>query len=118
MYSSLVLQHLPPALARSYLAELARVLRPGGAMAVQVATRPTVSVKGALFRYAPQPLLGSASSASSGTRRRCGYAMSTNDFQQAIGRYDGRLLDTVEDTYAGHWVYHRHFARRAERDAG
>jgi SAM-dependent methyltransferase len=120
VYSSLVLQHLPPALALSYLAELARVLRPGGAMAVQVATRPTVSVKGALFRYAPQPLLRF------GQQRILGYPapmrmhpMSTNDFQQAIGRYDGRLLDTVEDTtYGGHWVYHRHFARRAERDAG
>ena len=95
-------------------------MRPGGALAVQVATRPTVSVKGALFRYAPQPLLRF------GQQRILGYPapmrmhqMSTNDFQQAIGRYDGRLLDTVEDTkYGGHWVYHRHFARRAERDAG
>jgi SAM-dependent methyltransferase len=114
VYSSLVLQHLPPELARGYLAELTRVLRPGGAMAVQVASRPTVSVKGALFRYAPQRLLRF------GQQRILGYpapmrmhAMSAADFEAAIGRHGGRLLDSVEDTtYGGHWVYHRHFAVR------
>lgn len=114
VYSSLVLQHLPPPLARSYLAELTRVLRPGGVMAVQVATRPTASLKGVLFRYAPQPLLRF------GQRRILGYpapmrmhAMSSRQFAEAIGLYDGVLLDSVEDlTYGGHWTYHRHFARR------
>lgn len=114
VYSSLVLQHLPPPLARSYLAEFTRVLRPGGAMAVQVATRPTLSVKGVLFRYAPQPLLRF------GQRRILGYPapmrmhpISAADFAATISRYDGRLLDSVEDTtYGGHWIYHRHFAVR------
>jgi SAM-dependent methyltransferase len=114
VYSSLVLQHLPPPLARSYLAELTRVLRPGGAMAVQVATRPTFSVKGLLFRFAPQPLLRF------GQCRLLGYPapmrmhpISAADFATTIARYDGRLLDSVEDpTYGGHWIYHRHFAVR------
>lgn len=118
VYSSLVLQHLPPALARSYLAELTRVLRPGGAMAVQVATRPTLSLKGVLFRFAPQPLLRF------GQRRILRYpapmrmhGISAADFAGTIARYGGRLLDSVEDTtYGGHWIYHRHFAvRQAEQ---
>jgi SAM-dependent methyltransferase len=116
VYSSLVLQHLPPDLARGYLAELARVLRPGGAMAVQVATRPTASVKGLLFRYAPQSVLRF------GQCRILGYpapmrmhAMSADEFTAAVGRYGVRLLDSVEDTtYGGHWIYHRHFAVRQD----
>ncbi len=83
-------------------------------MAVQVATRPTMSLKGVLFRYAPQPLLRF------GQRRILGYPapmrmhpISADDFAATIGRYDGRLLDSVEDTtYGGHWIYHRHFAVR------
>ena len=38
VYSSLVLQHLPPGYARRYLAEFARVLAPGGAAVFQVVT--------------------------------------------------------------------------------
>jgi len=114
VYCSLVLQHLPPELARGYLAELTRVPRPGGAMAIHVATKPTRSIKGALFRYAPQALLRF------GQQRILRYpapmrmhAMSAADFTATIGRYGGRLLDSVEDTtYGGHWVYHRHFAVR------
>jgi ubiquinone/menaquinone biosynthesis C-methylase UbiE len=114
VYSSLVLQHLPPELARAYLGEMMRVLRPHGAMAVQVATRPTRSVKGLLFRYAPQPLLRF------GQRRILGYpapmrmhAMSASEFADAVAPYGGRLVDSVEDdTYGGHWIYHRHFAVR------
>ncbi|RCV47080.1 methyltransferase domain-containing protein, partial [Marinitenerispora sediminis] len=34
VYTDLVLQHLPPALARGYLAEFTRVVRPGGALVV------------------------------------------------------------------------------------
>ena len=36
VYSALVLQHMAPDLARSYLAELVRVLRPGGLLVFQV----------------------------------------------------------------------------------
>lgn len=55
VYSSLVLQHLPPTPARGYLREFARVLAPDGAAIVQVASRPTRSVKGLVFRWAPWP---------------------------------------------------------------
>lgn len=38
-YSLLTLQHMPPELARSYLAELVRVCRPDGAVFIQIVTR-------------------------------------------------------------------------------
>jgi SAM-dependent methyltransferase len=39
--SSIVLQHLPPELARAYLVEFARILRPGGLMVFQLPARFT-----------------------------------------------------------------------------
>jgi SAM-dependent methyltransferase len=38
VYSNLVLQHLPPGIALAYVAELARVLAPGGALVFQTAS--------------------------------------------------------------------------------
>lgn len=111
VYSSLVLQHMPRSQAVVYLREMARVLRPGGALIVQLAARPTLSVKGLAFRWAPQPVLRWAQT------RLLGYPapmrmerFTDRQFARAIA---GSLvaLDTVEDdTYGGHWHDHRHFA--------
>lgn len=111
VYSSLVLQHMPRANAIGYLYEMARILRPGGALVVQLAARPTFSFKGLAFRWAPKPLLRWAQT------RLLDYPapmrmerFSDRQFARAI---DGRfhLLDTIEDgSYGGHWHYHRHFA--------
>ena len=114
VYSSLVLQHLPPESARLFLGELARVVRPGGALIVQVATRPTRSVKGMLFRYAPQPLLRF------GQRRLLGYpapmrmhGMAMAEATTILAAHDVDVLDRVADpTYGGHWTYHRYYAVR------
>lgn len=111
VYSSLVLQHMPLDAALTFLREMSRVLRPGGALVVQVAATPTRTFKGMAFKYAPQPLLRWAQT------RLLGYpapmrmqAITDDVFAGAVA---GRLtvLDTVaDDTYGGHWVYHRHFA--------
>jgi SAM-dependent methyltransferase len=114
VYSSLVLQHLPPESARSFLGELARVLRPGGALIVQVATTPTRSLKGMVFRYAPLPLLRF------GQRRLLGYpapmrmhGMAAAEATTILAAHDVDVLDRVADpTYGGHWTYHRYFAMR------
>ncbi len=53
VYSSLVLQHLPARLACGYVAEMLRVLRPGGVLIVQLATSADNSVKGLLVRVLP-----------------------------------------------------------------
>lgn len=111
-YSSLVLQHLPPEDARRFLGELGRVVRPGGAVVVQVATKPTASAKGWLFRIAPHRLLRF------GQRRLLGYpapmrmhAITADDVAAALAPHGLDVAATEEDTtYGGHWTYHRYFA--------
>ncbi|MGH3505943.1 MAG: class I SAM-dependent methyltransferase [Nocardioidaceae bacterium] len=111
-YSSLVLQHLPPEVARAFLGELGRVVRPGGAVVVQVATKPTASAKGWLFRVAPRRLLRF------GQRRILGYpapmrmhAITAGDVAAALAPHGLDVVATEEDTtYGGHWTYHRYFA--------
>ena len=58
VYSSVVLQHLPPRLIRGYLAEFARVLRPGGSLIVQLPTRPRPTLRGLAYRCLPAAVLG------------------------------------------------------------
>jgi SAM-dependent methyltransferase len=114
VYSSLVLQHLPPAAGRAMLAELGRVTAPGGALVVQVAGRPTRSVKGLLFRHAPHRLLRL------GQQRLLGYpapmrmtAMPGDVVRPILVAAGLELLDvTQDDTYGGHWTYDRYFARK------
>jgi SAM-dependent methyltransferase len=111
VYSSLVLQHMPPEFARGYLKEFARVLAPGGVAAFQVASRPTMSLKGLVFRLAPWPLLRWAQ------QRLLGYpapmrmsAMTSQDVEKAIAGTGARLVAAVDDdSYGGHWHYTRYF---------
>ena len=58
VYSSVVLQHLPPVLIRAYLAEFARVLRPGGSLIVQLPTSPRWTPRGLAYRCLPAAVLG------------------------------------------------------------
>lgn len=114
VYSSLVIQHLPPALARAMLAELARVTRPGGVVVVQVGGRPLRNLKGVLFRYAPWPLIRwgqrvllryPAPMRMHGTTRE--------ELTAALALHDVEVLDVVpDDTYGGHWTYDRYYAHR------
>lgn len=114
VYSSLVLQHLPPDAARVFLSEFARVVRPGGAIVVQVASEPTRSTKGLLFRYAPHRLLRF------GQRALLRYpapmrmhGISADDLTGALAPHGVDVVDVVEDTtYGGHWTYHRYFAAK------
>jgi SAM-dependent methyltransferase len=115
-YSSLVLQHLPPAAARTFLAELGRVVQPGGAVVVQVATQPTRSAKGLLFRYAPRRLLRF------GQRRVLRYpapmrmhGIDADEVSSALAPVGLEVCDVQEDhSYGGHWTYHRYFALKRE----
>jgi SAM-dependent methyltransferase len=58
VYSSIVLQHLPTALIKGYLAELGRVLRPGGSLVFQLPTRPRRTPRGLAYRVLPPAALG------------------------------------------------------------
>jgi ubiquinone/menaquinone biosynthesis C-methylase UbiE len=115
VYSSLVLQHLPRPLAAGYLKEFVRLLTPGGAVVVQVATRPTRSIKGWAFRLLPAPLIGFLQ------RRVLGYpapmrmqAMSDRWIRAQVASSRGRVVATEDDpSYRGHWVYTRYLIRGA-----
>ena len=113
-YSSLVLQHMPAQLQRGYLREFVRVLAPGGVAIFQVASRPTASLKGLIFRLAPWPLLRWAQ------QRLLGYpapmrmsALSASDVRSAIEGTGGRLVGSLDDdSYGGHWHYTRYYVTR------
>lgn len=113
VYSSLVLQHMPRHHAKKYLQEKARVLRPGGALIVQLAAKPTMSAKGMAFRWAPKTMLNWAQT------RVLDYPapmrmerFTDRQFKRAT-RDSFHLLDTIKDgSYGGHWHYHRHFAMK------
>jgi SAM-dependent methyltransferase len=51
--SLLTLQHIPPSLALGYVAEVVRVLRPGGAAVLQVVTGAAPNLEGWLTRLVP-----------------------------------------------------------------
>ena len=117
VYSSLVLQHIPKEMQSGYLREFVRVLRPGGVAIFQVASRPTWSFKGLVFRHAPWPLLRWAQ------RRLLRYpapmrmsALSVKDVREAIAGTPGRLAASFEDdSYGGHWHYTRYYVTVAQR---
>lgn len=110
-YSSLVLQHIPPPHNERYLEELLRVVRPGGLLVVQVATRPDRSVRGWVARFAPQPLMRFAQ------QRMLGYpapmemhALSPATIAAAARAGKADVIGAVDEPmYGGHWVYTRYY---------
>jgi SAM-dependent methyltransferase len=111
LYSSLVLQHMPPEMAYGYLREFVRVLAPGGVAIFQVASRPTRSIKGLMFGLAPWPLLRWAQ------RRLLRYPapmrmsrMTVDDVSSGIAGTGAWLAAAVDDdSYGGHWHYTRYY---------
>jgi len=57
VYSSLVLQHLPPALTVKYLAEFVRIVRPDGAIALLVPVAHLRTPHGLVYAYAPYRMI-------------------------------------------------------------
>jgi SAM-dependent methyltransferase len=115
VYSSLVLQHMPPEMAQGYLREFVRVLAPGGVAIFQVASRPTRSAKGLVFRLAPWPLLRWAQ------LRLLKYPapmrmsrMTADDVRAGLVGTGAKLAAAVDDqTYGGHWHYTRYYVSSA-----
>jgi SAM-dependent methyltransferase len=111
VYSSLVLQHLVRPLAAKYLAEFIRILAPGGVAVVQLATRPTASLKGWADRLLPAPIIGWIQThvlAYPAPMRM--EAMPTSWVRAQVAVASGRIIAQAEDSsYGGHWIYTRYF---------
>lgn len=110
VYTDLVLQHLPPDLARGYLTEFARVVRPGGAMVIGMPARERRTVKGALFRYAPRWALRF------GQRFLLRYpapmrmhTLAPDRLRALLAAHGARVAASDEYWGGDHWVHLRHF---------
>lgn len=114
VYSSLVLQHIPPALARGYLAEFARVLRPGGAIMLLVPVAHARTVRGAVYALAPHQVTGWIQ------RRLFGYpaamrmhTLPARRVRQVVEPLGCTLADSVPHPgYGGHWRMALHIVTR------
>ena len=118
VYSSWVLQHLPPRLAMAYLAEFARVLRPGGSLIVDVPTRARWTLKGMGYRLLPPSALGFVQ------KRLLGYpaqmrmhGMPEHRVRAWLAAHDVEVLAAEPESYHPDWYELRYFARRRTQSA-
>ncbi len=102
VYTALVLQHLPRDVIDGYLAELLRVLQPGGTAVVQLPTGTLWTVRGVLWRAVPFPVLRWAQ------RRLLGYpapmrmtVVPDRDVRAAVTRQGGRVAGSRDDQTPG-----------------
>ncbi|MGD0700601.1 MAG: alpha-(1-_3)-arabinofuranosyltransferase family protein [Trebonia sp.] len=112
VYSSVVLQHLPPGLIRGYLTELARVLRPGGSLVIQLPTRPRLTPRGLAYRCLPPGLLGILQ------RWLLGYpapmrmhGLSERRVRRLLSAHGVEVVATAPTSYHPDWHERRYFAR-------
>jgi arabinofuranan 3-O-arabinosyltransferase len=112
VYTSVVLQHLSPALARTYLAEFARVLRPGGSLVFQLPTRPRLTPRGLLYRCLPAGLIGLLQ------RRLLGYpapmrmhGMSERRVRALLARHGVEVLAAEPVRYHPDWHERRYYSK-------
>ncbi len=113
VYSSFVLQHLPPGLTMTYLAEFARVLRPGGSLIAQLPTRPRWTPRGLLYRCLPASALGVIQ------RRLLGYAapmrmhgLAERQVRGLLAAHGVEVLAADSIAYSPDWRELRYFGRR------
>ncbi len=117
VYSSLVLQHMPPDLAAGYLLEFVRVVRPGGSVVVVVPEAHRKTPGGAVYAMAPRALIGLIQ------RRAFGYpaamqmhTLSARRVRTLIEPTRARLVTSDPRHGAGeHWRMTCHFLAK---DAG
>ena len=105
VYSSRVLQHMPPALAHGYVRHFLRVAAPGGLVVFQLPAAPT-GPAGALMRVLPTAALD---------RARAGMQMHGTDpaaVTRLIAGAGGVTVSVEEDASAGpRWRSHLYVAR-------
>ena len=112
VYSSVVLQHLSPGLIRGYLAEFARVLRPGGSLVIQLPTHPRLTPRGLAYRCLPPAVLGLVQ------RRLLGYpapmrmhGLTERRVRRLLSAHGVDVVAADPTTYHPDWHERRYFAR-------
>jgi SAM-dependent methyltransferase len=119
VYSSLVLQHMPPDLAAGYLLEFLRVLRPDGAAVILVPEAHLRTPRGLAYAYAPDALLGLIQ------RRIFGFpaAMQMHNLparrvRQLVEPAGARLAASdPRSGFGDHWQMTMHFIARSSASA-
>jgi SAM-dependent methyltransferase len=125
VYSSLVLQHMPTALAGGYLAEFVRVLRPGGAVVILVPETHLRTLRGRVYAYAPHRLIGLIQ------RKAYGYpapmrmhTLPGSRVRRLVEPHGAQVVASIpKEAYGGHWRMTEHFiaagnARGKRQDGG
>jgi 2-polyprenyl-3-methyl-5-hydroxy-6-metoxy-1,4-benzoquinol methylase len=106
VYSSLVLQHMPPELSRSYMAEFMRVVQPGGVAVFQLPSRPARTATGIILALAPMRVARLF-------RKSDMYAVPVDEVTRIIMAAGGEMLEVRDDESAGpNWISHTYFVRR------
>lgn len=114
VFTSIVLQHVPPDAAKSYLLEFGRVLRPGGAAIIVMPSSIRPTLQGILFRYAPPAVVEALQ------QRLLHYpapmrmnTMPARIMTSHLSRSGLRLLGTTDEPQHGrHWNFTRYYAVR------
>ncbi len=112
--SLLVLQHVSNRYARGYLAELLRVLRPGGVLVVGLPSHPRPSLRGRLFALLPNGALNMWRRL---RYRRRGvmelYGLRRDEVVELLGAAGGRVVAVLPDDALGRdWYAYRYVAVR------
>ena len=104
LYCCRVLQHMDPVLARAYIEEFFRVVRPGGIVIFQIPDSPSMRAKGLMVRVLPTGIANRLRKGMEmhGTRKQ--------DVVDLVGRSSGRLLSCDDDDSAGPgWTSYKYF---------
>lgn len=116
IYSSITLQHIPPALSKGYLREFLRVLRPGGTAVFQLPAANDDSTLGRLHRLLPLCLVNMLRRLRYGTPAVMEmHAVPRCEVESLVAECGGEIVAILPDRSTGAgWVSWRYVVRRAE----
>lgn len=117
VYSNITLQHMPPALAKRYIAEMIRVLRSEGVLVFQLPSSPPARMLSRIKRFIPptvRAIWRNVRQATGGAAHIQMYWMAPAEVEATVTASGGRVIASSEDFAAGPgWSGKRYAVRRA-----